>query len=116
MKIAPRYLKRYKDLAVLVAKYGQPGIISRFGFSSNADRMNGHGHSGAEDLPNDLERLGPTFIKLGQLLSSRADPFPEPYLNALARLQDRLKPFRFSEVEEIVEAELGAKISKIFSS
>ena len=47
----------------------------------------------AEELASDLERLGPTFVKLGQLLSTRPDLMPEPYLTALARLQDRVEPF-----------------------
>ncbi len=66
-------------------------------------------------MPNDLERLGPTFVKLGQLLSSRADLLPERFLKALSRLQDEVKPFPFSDVEFIVEKELGTKISKAFS-
>ena len=43
--------------------------------------------------------MGPTFVKLGQLLSSRADLLPMPYLDALARLQDRVEPFSFCQVE-----------------
>ncbi|HLP78795.1 MAG TPA: AarF/UbiB family protein, partial [Candidatus Paceibacterota bacterium] len=68
-----------------------------------------------QDLPDDLERLGPTFVKLGQLLSSRADLLPDRYLKALSRLHDRVKPFPFRDVEFIVEQELGTKISKAFS-
>src|SRR4029077_14054088 len=49
------------------------------------------------------------------LLSSRADLLPEPYLKALSRLQDKVKPFPYSEVETIVAQELGTRISKAFS-
>src|SRR6185503_12496185 len=63
----------------------------------------------------DLERLGPTFVKLGQLLSTRADLLPQPYLDALARLQDDVKPFSFADVERIVQEELGVRMSKAFS-
>jgi ubiquinone biosynthesis protein len=66
----------------------------------------------AEQLAKDLEKLGPTFIKLGQLLSGRSDLLPPPCLGALSRLQDDVKPFSFAEVERIVEAELGTKRSK----
>jgi ubiquinone biosynthesis protein len=59
--------------------------------------------------------MGPTFIKFGQLLSSRPDLLPEPYLKALARLQDKVKPFPYAQVEEIVASELGVRISKAFS-
>jgi predicted unusual protein kinase regulating ubiquinone biosynthesis (AarF/ABC1/UbiB family) len=67
-----------------------------------------------EELVRDLEKLGPTFIKLGQLLSSRADLLPEPYLRALARLQDHVEPFSFGDIENIVEEELSARLSKAF--
>src|SRR6185295_1153736 len=69
----------------------------------------------AEELASDLEALGPTFIKLGQLLSTRGDLLPEPYLEALARLQDRIEPFSYEEAEEIVAAELGVRLSKAFA-
>jgi predicted unusual protein kinase regulating ubiquinone biosynthesis (AarF/ABC1/UbiB family) len=68
-----------------------------------------------EELADDLEKMGPTFIKFGQLLSSRADLLPEPYLKALARLQDKIKPFPYAQVEEIISSELGVRISKAFS-
>jgi predicted unusual protein kinase regulating ubiquinone biosynthesis (AarF/ABC1/UbiB family) len=68
----------------------------------------------AEQLARDLEKLGPTFVKLGQLLSTRADLLPPPYLVALSRLQDDVAPFSFAEVERIVESELGVRISKGF--
>jgi ubiquinone biosynthesis protein len=69
----------------------------------------------ASDLAADLEQLGPTFVKLGQLLSTRADLLPVPYLEALARLQDDVAPFGFDEVEPIVTGELGVRLSKAFS-
>ena len=68
----------------------------------------------ATELAEDLERLGPTFVKLGQLLSGRSDLLPLAYTDALARLQDDVEPFSFADVERIVEAELGARMSKLF--
>jgi predicted unusual protein kinase regulating ubiquinone biosynthesis (AarF/ABC1/UbiB family) len=117
MKLSPHYLKRYKDITVLALKHAQPGMTSRFG--REQDEENGNDGGGKEDpcqLPDDLERLGPTFVKLGQLLSSRADLLPEKYLKALARLQDKVKPFPYEDVEVIVERELKTRISKAFSS
>ncbi len=70
----------------------------------------------AEEFARDLEALGPTFIKLGQLLSTRADLLPPAYLEALARLQDDVAPFPFEDVERIVQDELGVRLSKAFSS
>src|SRR5262249_19517160 len=53
-------------------------------------------------------------VKLGQLLSTRADLLPEPYLRALSRLQDDVAPVSFHEIEAVVQAELGVRISKGF--
>ena len=116
MKLSPHYLKRYKDLTLLLWKYHQPGLTSRFSQDEEALAENGNGARKADELPHDLERLGPTFVKLGQLLSSRTDLLPPRYVKALSRLQDKVKPFPYSEVEAIVEAELGTRISKAFSS
>ena len=66
-------------------------------------------------MARDLEQLGPTFIKLAQLLSTRADILPHAYLEALARLQDNVAPFSFGEVEQIVAEELGVRLSKAFA-
>jgi ubiquinone biosynthesis protein len=118
MKFSPHNLKRYKDIGLLFLKYREPGMTSTFGFDEPAATANGNsaGRDHAAELPDDLERLGPTFVKLGQLLSSRADLLPARYLKPLARLQDKVKPFPFEEVQLIVERELGAKLNKIFSS
>jgi predicted unusual protein kinase regulating ubiquinone biosynthesis (AarF/ABC1/UbiB family) len=115
MKFSPHCVKRYKDLLVLFFKYRQPGINSKFAQTDIADPAVGNATRNAEELPRDLERLGPTFVKLGQLLSSRADLLPAPYLKHLARLQDRVTPFRYEQLEQIVESELGVPISKAFA-
>src|ERR1043166_8887859 len=115
MKLSPHYLKRYKDITILLLKYGQAGHISRFeGEDSIQPSQNGERH--ARELPDDLERLGPTFVKLGQLLSSRPDLLPPQYLKPLSRLQDKVKPFPFEDVQLIVESELGTKLNKAFCS
>ena len=67
-----------------------------------------------EALAADLESLGPTFIKLGQLLSSRGAFIPPEYSAALERLQDKVEPFSYAEVDAIVAEELGVRISKAF--
>ncbi|MBJ6978790.1 AarF/UbiB family protein [Luteimonas sp. MC1895] len=62
----------------------------------------------------DLEALGPTFIKLGQSLSTRTDMVPPAYLAALERMQDDVLPVPAAEIREIVEAELGVRLGKLF--
>jgi predicted unusual protein kinase regulating ubiquinone biosynthesis (AarF/ABC1/UbiB family) len=66
-------------------------------------------------LADDLESMGPTFVKLGQILSSRPDLLPDPYIKALSRLQDKVKPFPYEEVEQIIVSELGVRLSKAFT-
>ncbi|MEO0161479.1 MAG: hypothetical protein ABIL74_04325, partial [candidate division WOR-3 bacterium] len=53
------------------------------------------------------EELGPTFIKLGQIASTRTDIFPEEFTEALSLLQDQVKPISFSVMKEVIESELG---------
>lgn len=113
MKLAPHFLKRYKDIGLLFLKYGQTGVNSRF--SSEQSQAQPADSTQASALPDDLERLGPTFVKLGQLLSSRPDLVPERYLKALARLQDKVKPFPYPDVQFTIENELGTRINKAFS-
>src|SRR5437879_1589792 len=118
VSLKPLHLKRYKDIAVLLVKYGRGDLASGLGVEAEiagpADRAKETAPR-AEELARDLERLGPTFIKIGQLLSTRAALLPVAYLEALARLQDDVEPFPFAEVERIVNEELGVRISKAFA-
>ena len=65
-------------------------------------------------LRRTLEKLGPTFIKFGQLLSVRPDLIPKEYCKELERLQDNVPPFSYSEAKEIIKKELGKDIEHIF--
>jgi predicted unusual protein kinase regulating ubiquinone biosynthesis (AarF/ABC1/UbiB family) len=111
------HLKRYKDIAWLLMKYGRSDLVKSAGLENVLDDESESEYvpSEAESLADDLEKMGPTFIKLGQLLSTRADLLPLPYMRALARLQDEVEPFSFEEAESIITSELGVRISKAFS-
>lgn len=118
VSLKPERLKRYKDVALLLVKYGRSDLVKQAGLDDHLDFDEAtltESAPEAAELAADLEKLGPTFIKLGQLLSTRADLLPPPYLEALARLQDRVAPFPFAEVERIVSSELGVRISKAFA-
>jgi ubiquinone biosynthesis protein len=125
MKISANHLKRYKQIASLLWKYGRSDLVKQmttdeaFGVRMDAPEYNATAIPAAEkpeQLVDDLEAMGPTYVKLGQVLAGRPDLLPEPYIKALARLQDQVKPFSYEEVEQIVTAELGVRISKAFSS
>lgn len=75
-----------------------------------------HDYKNPEELAEDLKNMGPTYVKLGQLLSTRPDLIPEPYLKALESLQDDVEEIPYSEVQKIVEEEIGQRISKAFES
>jgi predicted unusual protein kinase regulating ubiquinone biosynthesis (AarF/ABC1/UbiB family) len=106
-------LSRYKDIAWFLAKYGHADFLKHAGIEPLDDEEDGDAAE-ADGLARDLESLGPSFIKLGQLLSTRADLLPRAYLDALARLQDNVEPFPFADVETIVQQELGVRLSKAF--
>ncbi len=63
-----------------------------------------------------LESLGPTFIKLGQMLSTRADLIPREYAEELGSLRDDVPPIPYDKVKEILQEELGGKIEEVFQS
>lgn len=65
-------------------------------------------------IRNTLLDLGPTFIKVGQLFSTRADIFPVEYVEELAKLQDKVPAFSYEQVEATIEKELGKKIPELF--
>ena len=125
MKISANHLKRYKQIASLLWKYGRSDLVKQmttdeaFGVRMDAPEYSATTTAATEkpeQLVDDLEAMGPTYVKLGQVLAGRPDLLPDPYIKALARLQDQVKPFSYEEVEQIVTAELGVRISKAFSS
>jgi predicted unusual protein kinase regulating ubiquinone biosynthesis (AarF/ABC1/UbiB family) len=129
MKISASHLKRYRQIVALLWKYGRADLAKQmsaeegFGLEEvtpaegapSADNPPATGAASPEQLADDLEAMGPTYVKLGQVLAGRPDLLPENYLKALERLQDKVKPFPYEEVEKIVEAELGVRISKAYA-
>ena len=120
MKFSTSHLKRYREIARLLWKYGRSDLAQKMAAGDEDPapeeiKPAGTGEASPEHFADDLEAMGSTFVKLGQVLAGRPDLLPEPYLKALARLQDNVKPFSSEEVEQIVMAELGVRISKAFS-
>jgi ubiquinone biosynthesis protein len=119
MSLSVTNVKRYRQIARLVWKYGRSDLLKQTGLDEALDPQDvkaaSAGAATPDALAEDLEAMGPTYVKLGQVLSGRPDLLPEAYLKALARLQDNVQPFSYDEVNEIVASELGVKISKAFS-
>src|SRR5688572_17274737 len=67
-------------------------------------------------LTNTIARLGPTFVKLAQVFSARADILPEPYLSEVSRLQDQMPPDDPADIEAVIQSELGQPIAALFDS
>ena len=117
LSLKPSHLGRYKDIALLLIKYGREDLVRDSGLSNQLDLDSSSVKScdgKPQDLASDLESMGPAFIKLGQLLSTRPDFLPPEYLEALGRLQDDAKPIPTDTVREIVGQELGGRLSAIF--
>jgi len=83
--------------------FGRPAARSEEHHQRRADRLRGR-----------IASLGPTFIKLSQLLSSRADILPEPYLSQVSKLQDQVPPDSAEQIIRVVEEELGEKVDDLF--
>lgn len=116
LSLKPQNLKRYRDLLTLFHKYGHGDLVKK---APIIDDPLPHAPPPlvpleAKELAKDVEKLGPTYIKLAQLLSTRADMVPQAYMDALSRLQDRVEPFSFEQVQAIVSVEIGARLSKAF--
>lgn len=111
---------RYSEIFALLVKYSSADIVRDVdlraaGLDGWEDRKESGDSGKPQELAHDLEAMGPVFIKLGQLLSTRSDMLPPAYLEALSRLQDDVAPFSFGEVEKTIQAELGGRMSKLFS-
>lgn len=97
-------------------RYRSAGIFTGLDFESlAADGQLAEAEEGVpEAFAQDLEKLGPTFIKLGQLLSTRPDMVPTAYIEALEHMQDKVTPIPAAEIKELIEEELGVRINKLF--
>ncbi len=115
-----RNLGAYTDLLLLFTRYGRKDF--RLSLTTD-DLMLPEAEAGeiepdvrarAEAFAAKLKTMGPTYVKFGQLLSTRPDVVPPEYIEALESLQDALEPFSFADVERIIEEDLGVRISKAF--
>lgn len=119
-----RSLVRIKEILQVLTKHGFGHIVSRLHTHMQLPRVRqlrvpGRAVYPAEDtvparLRMVLQELGPTFVKLGQILSGRPDIFPENFIQELKQLQDHVPPFPTPKAKEIIARELGAPANEIF--
>ncbi len=118
--------ERYIEIFSVFRKYQLHHVVAELGMTHHHDEdldqlpsLNGHA-DGDDDhgiqLASALEELGPCFIKLGQLLSTRPDLLPTDYIRALSRLQDTIVPVQGERIVQIVQAELQAPVDELFQS
>ncbi|HEV8214440.1 MAG TPA: AarF/UbiB family protein [Gemmatimonadaceae bacterium] len=119
MILAPRHLQRLTATIGLFTRYGLADFARQQGLEGLPhDAEPGEDFSGSPDralaFRKRLVELGPAYIKLGQVLSTRPDLLPESYIRELEKLQDDVDPIPTPDVVGIVEQELGARLSKLF--
>ncbi|MGE5293226.1 MAG: ABC1 kinase family protein [Solirubrobacterales bacterium] len=117
-------LRRYRHIMAVLMKYGleevadalRARVFVRLGekIAPMHVKRIAEGRSRAERFRLAIEELGPTFIKFGQLLSTRPDVIPTEYVQELERLQDQVKPEPFERIRAEVESELGGSLDEIF--
>ena len=118
-----RDLPRYRQILTSLVRYGYQDVVAALhleGIVRPIERVALGNDVPPQDRPRRLrlvcEDLGPTFVKLGQLLSTRPDLLPETYTNELAALRDDVRPFSFAQVETILKEEYGRPLDQLFAS
>ncbi len=120
-----RGMKRLKQISSVFIRHGFYNVVSRTKIRGVSDRItkwereypqeiDGKPLSTAQRLRMVFEELGPTFIKLGQMLSLEPDIIPADFVDEFKKLQDMVPPFPFEDVRQIIESEMGEKPEKLF--
>src|SRR4051794_12933673 len=116
---ATRNIGRLSEIAQVAVKHGFGYFFERHRLT---DLFPWIGRDGSADMPSDrgrrlremLDELGPTFVKFGQLLSTRPDIVPPDIVIELRGLQDDVRPFPFEQAERVIEEELGNTLERLF--
>ena len=115
-------LQRYRDIVLIFMKYGYEDVAHRLHLPTSLKIP--FFHKAAEAAPQlpaavrlrlAFQELGPTFVKLGQILSARSDFLPESFIVELSKLQDEVPPIGFTEVRQIIERELKRPLDQVYS-
>jgi ubiquinone biosynthesis protein len=120
-----QHLERYRVIAETLARHGLGVLLGASGIEryipfhrslARVAHRSQHRYSTAAHVRLALEELGPAFVKLGQVLSTRPDLLPPAYITELAKLQDALSPVPEATIRQLLEAELGASVESLFAT
>ncbi len=124
MRISYRHIKRYKEIAQVMVKYGFSFIIERINKEGSGSKIDVSSSEPKDDIKNmtsgqrlrlALQELGPTYIKMGQILSTRRDLLDQDMIDELVKLRDDVETFDTDVAMAIIEEETGRNIEEIFS-
>jgi len=119
-------LRRLNQLAAILFKYGFADMLRRLGLATPVEQAGRLVRLGGPDSPlrmgtaerlrHALEEMGPTFVKLGQVLATRVDLFPPDWIAQFERLQDQTRALPFDTLRPVVEQALGKPLERVFAS
>ena len=122
MKVGYKNIKRYKEILHILVKYGFTFIVEKLNIEGVVYKIpmtnppeSIKNMSTGERIRRTIEELGPTYIKLGQILSSRKDLLDKDIIDELSKLRDMVEPFDTSIAKAIFKEELGLDIKQVFS-
>ena len=122
MPLRPRHLRRYGQIAEVFTRHGFGAVVAQLGlgrYLNLPQRLLSRdepptGATAAQHLRMALEELGSTFVKLGQILSTRPDVLPPAFIDELSKLQDEVPPGPWEPIQALIEDELGGPIGDFF--
>jgi len=123
--LRPRHLRRYRQITEVLTRHGFGAIVTQLGLRQklNLSRRfliqkppSDSEATPAQHIRLAMEELGPTFVKIGQLLSTRSDLLPSNYVAELSRLQDNVPPIPWSAIKDVLLQELATPLEDVFQS
>ena len=117
LPLAPKHLARFKEIASVLAEFGFGFLLTYLKRPNQLETIDINEYRLNElagNLKKMLEKLGPTFIKLGQVLSTQKDILPKPIQEELEKLQDQVTPVPFNKMTAYIENNIGASLTELF--
>ena len=115
LALSPSNLKVYRDILSLVWRHGNREALDAIGIGKLVEKVRDDDAPGPNDLAKDLEKLGPTYIKIGQILSTQLNVLPPSYMEAMARLQDHVEPLPPEVIHGLIDDAFGQPASEVFA-